>query len=91
MGAGINFAINPKLGLRLEAGVLAVRYKEEALGSTISDSALGLSLEGGLMFNIIPGFFMDFSAGYLSASDEIEGAAIKLGGLKAGLGIGIGF
>ena len=91
LGAGIKYDINPKLGLRLEGGLLAVRYKEEALGTKISGSDFGLNFEGGLKYALIQGFFMDLSAGYLTASDEIEGVSIKLGGIKAGVGIGIEF
>ena len=91
LGAGVKYDINPKLGLRLGAGLLAVRYKEEALGVKISGSDFGFNLEGGLRFDVIEGLFMDLSTGYLSASDKIEGVSIKLGGLKAGIGVGIEF
>lgn len=91
LGAGIKHELNAKLSIRLGAGLLAVRYKEEAFSGKVSGSEFGFIFDGGLQYSLVPGFFVDLSTGYLSASDKIEGVSIKLGGLKAGVGIGIEF
>lgn len=53
-----------------------------------SGSKLGFCVEGGISCNIGKHFYTYFSMGYLAASDTVESVDIKLGGIKAGIGMG---
>ncbi len=91
LGAGYWGEFSDKLGYRVQAGVLYVSYKEEAMGEEVSGSAIGVVLEGGLVVKFGGGFFGTLFLGYDYASDDVEGVSIKLGGFKTGLGLGICF
>jgi len=90
-GAGYKGTLSEKLEWLAEAGLLVVSYKEEAMEVTVTGSALGFLAGAGLVYRLGERFFVAAEAGYLLASDEVEGKTIKLGGLRAGLGLGIRF
>lgn len=90
---GINYQgrFNQGFGYYLLGGVAYIFYKEDAMGDRISDSALGFNSEVGLTYNFGRNWQGLIFAGYTWADDEIEGISIKLGGIKAGVGLGIDF
>ena len=91
LGGGYQGDFSEKLGFRIQAGILYISYKEEALGEEVSDSAIGFNLQGSIVMNFSDAIFGLVFLGYDYASDDVEGVSIKLGGFKAGLGIGICF
>lgn len=91
VGAGYLASIAKKLDFTAELGLLYGTYKEEALGEEVDGSATGFAVELGILYKIIPKVFVEFFIGYGSASDTVENVEIKLGGTKAGLGLGVRF
>ncbi|MBM3296222.1 MAG: porin family protein [Candidatus Aminicenantes bacterium] len=90
-GAGYRGAISDKLEWMAEAGLLVAAYREEAMGVTVTGSALGVVAGAGLGWRLGEKLFLAAEAGYLFSSDKVEGKTIKPGGFKAGLGLGIRF
>jgi len=90
-GPGYMAKISQKLIYTIEAGVFYVKYKEEALGEELSDSAVGFRVDSGLMYRLSQALFVEITLGYLNASDTIEDFPVKLGGFKAGIGLGVSF
>ena len=91
VGAGHTGSISEKIGFKAELGLADVLYREEALGETVSGSALGVTVAGGLTYALGHRFFLLAEVGYLYAKKTIDGVAVKFGGLKAGLGAGLRF
>jgi hypothetical protein len=91
LGGGYQGDISDKLKFRIQAGILYFSYKEEALEEEVSDSAIGFGLEGSLALDFSDSIFGLVFLGYDYGSDDVEGTGIKLGGFKAGLGLGISF
>lgn len=89
LGASYNGAISPRLEYLLDIGAFYVTYREETMGVVIDDSAVGLRAEGSLVFRIGRSLFAGLSLGYLHASDQVTGIAIKLGGFKGGVCLGV--
>ncbi|NIM16940.1 MAG: outer membrane beta-barrel protein [Candidatus Aminicenantes bacterium] len=90
-GLGLLLKISSTFDYKVEAGLFFVSYKEEALGAEVSDSAIGLRLDNGVTFHMTRHLFVEFSIGFLTASDTIDDITVKLGGLKAGIGLGVLF
>jgi hypothetical protein len=90
-GGGYKAALSGRLSSFFRLGGLYTKYKEEALETTIDDSAFGFVVSASLIFDITGTFFTKLELGYLSVSDTIDNASIKLGGFKGGIGIGIKF
>lgn len=80
-----------KLGYKIEAAAVSVRYKEEALELEATGSTMGFSFETGVVFNLGKRLFSELSAGFLSARDILIEDKVKLGGFKTGLGLGVKF
>jgi hypothetical protein len=80
--------VSGRLMVKVEAGAADVRYKEEALGLTVSGSKVGFHAGMGLL---VMGkvAFAGADLGYLSASDMVGDVKIKLGGARASLYVGI--
>ncbi|MBN2199140.1 MAG: outer membrane beta-barrel protein [Candidatus Aminicenantes bacterium] len=91
LGGGYQGALSDSLGFKAELGLADVFYKEEALGETVSGSALGFTAGAGLTYALGKMFFLQAEAGYLLAQKTINDVKVKMGGLKAGLGAGIRF
>ncbi|OGD09931.1 MAG: hypothetical protein A2Y86_00425 [Candidatus Aminicenantes bacterium RBG_13_62_12] len=91
LGGGYRGTISEKIGFKAELGLADVFYREEALGETVSGSALGFTAGGGLTYALGKTFFLQAEAGYLLAQKTINDVKVKMGGLKAGLGAGIRF
>jgi len=78
--------------LNMDIGLVSVKFREEAMTEFREDSASGYRLEGGLSFHFNKWLFTDVSVGYISADAAwIDDVALKLGGLGAGVGLGITF
>ncbi|MCK4766253.1 MAG: hypothetical protein KAW12_28925 [Candidatus Aminicenantes bacterium] len=90
-GLGYNGNLSPKLGYIIEVGGVSFKYKEEAMGEAVSDTAFGFRADLALTYKIVGPLFVELTVGYLSGSDTINGIDIKLGGMKAGAGLGVGF
>jgi hypothetical protein len=90
-GLGYRFKLSPKFRYKAEAGIFLVNYKEEAMGDEISDSAVGFRLDNALVYQLSPLFSIEFSLGFLTASDSIEDEPVRLGGFKTGIGVGVTF
>ena len=88
-GVGHLFRLSEKLDLDIVLGAAHISYKEEAMGMEISGSRLGLCVKGGVIFHLTKNFFTTAHIGYLAASDTVNDVKIKLGGMTAGIGVGI--
>lgn len=91
LGGGYRGALSDSLDFKAELGLADVFYKEEAFGKTVSGSALGFTVGGGLTYSLGKMFFMQAEVGYLLAEKTINDVKVKMGGLKAGLGAGLRF
>ena len=89
LGAGYNGSISPKLEYLVDLGAFYVGYKEEALAEEVDDSAVGFRADGSLIYRLGKNFFAGLTLGYLTASDNIMGIAVKLGGFQGGLVLGV--
>lgn len=74
-----------------DIGIFSGSYKEEALGIKLTGSALGFRIDSGLLFRVTRMFFVEMSVGYMTASDTVDDLKIKLGGFRAGVGLGARF
>jgi hypothetical protein len=90
-GASWKSRLSEKMAWNLYAGMLFVIYREEALGETISDNALGLEIGAGLRYRLGARLFLCPFVSYLLAGDTVEESKIKLGGARAGIGLGVTF
>lgn len=91
LGAAWRGTLSEKMAWGVYAGLLYVSYREEALGDKIKGSATGVELGALLDYNLSESiFFLPFLS-YLKTDDTIEDIRIKLGGFKAGIGLGFRF
>lgn len=98
LGGRYTQGFSPTFHVSLRWGVLYVSYKEEALDSTVKDSAVGFVTGVGFIYDINNTLFTEIEGAYMYASDKIPGTAdfpesttVKLGGLRFGIGLGIKF
>jgi len=89
LGAGYMGKFSEKFGYFTQAGACMFHYQEEALGETIKDSTVGFRLGGGIRYHLTQKLFLQGTLGYLYGSDTVNETKIKLGGLQAGIGIGL--
>lgn len=75
------------------AGFNFISYKEELPDrfENISESTTGTHLEGGTYLHLAKMFYLDFNVRYSFATAESSYEDIKLGGFRAGIGVGIRF
>lgn len=92
-GVGYNKDFSPKFGSKIEVGAVYISYKEESMETEVTGSAFGFRIDAGFVYNITRTFFTEVVGGYISAGDKVEeyDADLKLGGFKAGVGIGVRF
>ena len=90
-GIGYNGKISGKVGFNAELGLFFASYREEAMEEVITGSATGFGVKGEILYGFGKGLFIKTSFGYTSASDEVEDVKIKLGGMKAGIGVEVRF
>jgi len=89
LGAAWRGKFSEKISWGVYAGLLHIRYQEEALGDKIKDSATGIELGVLLEYDLSDKIFIFPLLSYLKADDSIDDMKIKLGGFKAGIGLGI--
>lgn len=80
---------NLKFQLRL--GIVPIQYKETVATDEIKESAVGFQVGGDLLYHLNRSIYAGVAIGFLSASDTIGEKSVKLGGLNAGLAIGLKF
>jgi len=78
-----------KLGVTIEAAVVRIRYKENAFETEVTGSTNGFGFETGAVYNLGKRFFSELSAGFIYASEVLFDKEVKMGGFKAGLGLGV--
>lgn len=101
LGLGYSGDMSIKFGYKAEVGMFYVSFRDEmepigergGLVDTFSESGttVGVRIGGAAIFKISDQLFTEVSLGYLYASDKINDISIQLGGLKAGIGLGIRF
>jgi hypothetical protein len=80
--------VSGKLKFKVEAGAADIRYKEEAMDTTVSGSKLGF--HAGMGFLVMGKVaFAGVNLGYLSASGTVGDVKIKLGGARASICLGV--
>jgi len=79
----------PYLGVGLEYYL----YKEDLPDrfEDVSESTVGFHAEAGVYVNVLKSLFLDLNFRYIKADAKPFDETIKLGGLRAGLGIGFRF
>jgi len=80
-----------KLSPYLGAGVDFYSFKERARLGDTSDSTVGFHIEGGSYIALGKGFHIDLNLRYVKADAEPFDETIKLGGWRAGVGVGYSF
>ena len=90
-GVGGRVPLGGDWGLFGELGLALLSYSEEALGGTASGSALGAALNAGVRRDMGSRLFLVAQVGYAYGKKTVEHVALKLGGVKAGIGAGIRF
>ena len=83
--------ISPRWHWSAGIGVCRLGYKEEALDQEVTGSAWGPAADIGILAFFGRHLLARVDVGYAGAEDTIEDVTVKLGGLKAGAGIGIRF
>ncbi|HVP90034.1 MAG TPA: hypothetical protein VMS75_02335 [Terriglobales bacterium] len=79
--------VSGRLKIKLEAGAADLRYKEEAMETSVSGSKVGF--EAGMGFLVTAKvLFAGVNLGYITASDAVGDVKIKLGGARASLCLG---
>jgi hypothetical protein len=81
--------LNKRLALAIHAGGMYVSYKETAFDESVSDNAIGFDAGAGLYVGFGSRLLGCLTIGYCQASDTVNDVDIKLGGFKAGIGLGI--
>jgi len=80
-----------KLSPYLGVGLDFFSYKEKARIGNTSDSTTGFHVEGGSYITLGRRFHIDLNLRYTKADDKPYDEKIKLGGLRAGIGVGFSF
>jgi len=91
--AGVSYLgkISPRWHWSAGIGICRLGYTEEALDQEITGSAWGPSADAGIIAFIGRHFLARLNLGYAGAEDTVEDITVKLGGIKAGAGIGVRF
>ncbi|MCP5051287.1 MAG: hypothetical protein GY940_29245 [bacterium] len=102
LGFYVGYIQPGQFSIKLEAGVCSITDDIEDTVSFIDTSQVigvinkkmsGVGFKGnfGITYGLFKDIFMEFSVGYLYASDKIDDNRVNLGGLRASLGIGLKF
>ena len=89
-GPGYRGRLTGKIDYRLEAGGVSFKYDEDAMEEDVSASSYGFIVNVGLSYNFSKLLYTEIFAAYMSGSKELV-RNVKLGGITAGIGIGIRF
>jgi hypothetical protein len=90
-GAGYAGPLSGDLGFEIAAGLFLAAYKETVEDTAVTGSTIGFRADAALRYSFSSTFFAQLGLGYLTGSDTVDGTSIKVGGLRAGLGIGYKF
>lgn len=92
LGIGYTLKISGKFDWNMDVGLVRISYKEEAMGITARESAAGFRLDSGFSYHFSGRFFTDISASYIYGTSSVLGnPEVKLGGIGAGIGLGVKF
>ncbi|MCX6583035.1 MAG: leucine-rich repeat domain-containing protein [Candidatus Aminicenantes bacterium] len=89
LGIGYYKNLSIRVAGRVSVGAMYVRFSEEAFGDKVTANTVGGCLEAAGIYKINRLLFTEISLGYLVASDTVEEISIKLGGFRAGFGLGV--
>ncbi len=91
-GIGYTLKISGRFDWNIDVGLVRISYKEEAMGITVKESAAGFRFDSGFSYHISSRFFTDISASYIyGTSSVLDNPEVKLGGIGAGIGLGVKF
>jgi hypothetical protein len=91
LGIGYYKNISIRVAGRVSVGAMVVRFSEEAFGDKVTANTFGVELEAAGIYKISQLLFTEITLGYLVASDTVEEISINLGGVRAGVGLGLRF
>lgn len=89
-GPGYRGSLTGKIDYRLEAGGVSFKFEEDTMEEKISASSFGFIVNVGLSYNFNRVVYTEIFAAYMAGSKELV-RKVKLGGVTAGIGIGIRF
>jgi len=89
-GPGYRGGLTGKIDYRLEAGGVFFKYEEAAMEEKVSASSFGFTANLGMSYNFSRLFFSEIFAAYMAGSKELI-RKVKIGGVTAGIGVGIRF
>lgn len=90
-GLGYTIRISKRFHTDIDAGFVNIKFSEEAMNEFVRDSASGFRFDGALSYHVSKWLFTDVSVSYMSADKTIDDFTLKLGGLGAGIGVGVKF
>jgi hypothetical protein len=90
-GGGYNAGITSSLSANVRLGGVTTTYKEQALDTEIKKTTTGFYAGGSLVFSFVRYVFAELEVGYISVLDDVGDQSLNLGGIKAGIGVGIRF
>lgn len=91
LGIGYYWDKTIRLAWRVGGSAMYVNFSEEAFDDKVTANTFGVGFEAAGIYKINRLLFTEISLAYLYASDTVEEIEIKLGGLKAGIGLGLRF
>jgi len=91
LGIGYYWDKTIRLAWRVGGSAMYVRFSEEAFGDKVTAETFGVGLEAAGIYKIGQHLFTEITLAYLYASNTVEEIEIKLGGLRAGIGLGLRF
>jgi hypothetical protein len=91
LGLGFFKNISITFALKAELGVSYIGFTEETFDETVTGSTVGVRIGAAWMFKVTDLLFSEISIHYLHASSTVNDISLKLGGLKAGIGLGLRF
>lgn len=89
-GPGYSAALAGRINYHLEAGAVSFTYEEEAMETKVSASSFGVAINLGVSYHFGRFFYADIFTTYMADSTE-QARKIKLGGVTAGIGVGMRF
>jgi len=90
-GVGIKLHISTLVSFFIDGGGSLVSYSEDSFGSTKSGSGFGYVGNVGIRVYISKSLFIVLSGGYSGVETTINNVDLKLGGIRAGGGLGVSF
>jgi len=91
LGIGYYKNISIRAAWKGSIGAMYVRFSEEAFDDKVTANTFGVGLEAAGIYKIGQHLFTEITLAYLYAPDTVEEVNIELGGLRAGIGLGLRF